>query len=117
MGISGVMADQPHVGQAEVPANPPQPGLKFLEFTVYFMGGLLILMLIVLIAGIIWKASRRGEAVPEAPKLINLQLPPGTPAGPFTLDGDRLVLQAGGEIIIVDVKKGTILSRVKLSSP
>ena len=29
--------------------DPPQPGLRFLETTVYIMGGLLVLMLVVLL--------------------------------------------------------------------
>jgi hypothetical protein len=111
------MAEHQHVSDSEAQANPPQPGLKFLEFTVYFMGGLLVIMLLILLGGIAWKATRRGEVPPEAPKLIELGLPLGAVAGPFTLDGDRLAIQSGNEIIVLDVKKGVILSRVKLSAP
>jgi hypothetical protein len=110
------MTDQLHVGETGAAANPPQPGLKFLEFTVYFMGGLLILMVIGLIAGIAWKATRRAPP-PEGPKVIELGLPQGAPTGPLTLDGDRLVIHSGNEIIVLDVRKGVILTRIKLSAP
>lgn len=94
--------------------TPPQPGLKFLEATVYIMGGLLVVMLIVLVGGVIWKASRRGDAPPEAPKLVELALPPQSSVEQMTLDGDRLAIRTAQEIVVVDIRKGTILARIAL---
>jgi hypothetical protein len=111
------MADQPQISDTDASANPPQPGLKFLEFAVYFMGGLLIIMLLILLIGIAWKASRRETLPAEPAKLIELGLPRGTPASSFALDGDRLAINAGNEIIVVDIKKGAVLSRIKLTTP
>ncbi len=97
--------------------TPPQPGLKFLEAAVYIMGGLLVLMFVVLIGGIAWKVTHRGEApVPEA-KLVELGLPAETKVNQLALDGDRLAIDTGAEIIVVDVRKGTVVSRIKLRSP
>lgn len=97
--------------------TPPQPGLKFLEAAVYIMGGLLVLMFVVLIGGIAWKVTHRGETpVPEA-KLIELGLPAETRVNQMTLDGDRLAIDTGPEIIVVDVRKGAVISRIKLRAP
>ncbi len=95
----------------------PQPGLKFLEAAVYIMGGLLVLMLVVLIGGIAWKIANRGEALPPEAKLIELGLPRETKVNQLALDGDRMAIDTGAEIIVVDVRKGTIISRIKLRSP
>ncbi len=94
--------------------EPAQPGLKFLETTVYIMGGLLVLMLIGLIGGIIWKANHRTEAPPEPPKMFGAGLAPGTAIDGMSLDGDRLAIRAGDEVVVMDVRKGVVLSRIKL---
>jgi hypothetical protein len=104
---------------AETPPGPQptQPGLKFLEAAVYIMGGLLVLMFVVLLGGIAWKIANRGQApVPEV-KLIELGLPAETKVNQLALDGDRLAINTGAEIIVVDVRKGTVISRIKLRSP
>ncbi|MGQ0484471.1 MAG: hypothetical protein ACT4SY_03845 [Hyphomicrobiales bacterium] len=104
---------------AETPPEPqaPQPGLKFLEAAVYIMGGVLVLMFVALIGGIAWKIATRGETpVPET-KLIELGLPPETKVNQLALDGDRMAIGTGEEIIVVDVRKGTVISRIKLRSP
>jgi hypothetical protein len=95
-----------------------QPGLKFLEAAVYIMGGLLVLMLVILLGGIGWKLMRRAPAEPPQLQLIDVATPEGASVGGMTLDGDRLAVQvitgAGHEIIVVDTRKGTILSRIRL---
>jgi hypothetical protein len=98
--------------QAAEQANetPPQPGLRFLEMSVYIMGGLLVIMLLVLLGGIAWKVTR-GKA-PEAPT------PAGAAISGVILDGNTMAVQivAGGrhEVVVVDTRKGTIVSRVRL---
>ena len=76
------------------------------------MGGLLVLMLIVLIGGVAWKAARRGEAPPEPPKLLDL---PSAALEQMLLDGDRLALRTAAEIVVIDVRKGTVLLRLSRS--
>lgn len=78
------------------------------------MGGLLVLMLIGLIGGIIWKATQKSDPVPQAPKLFGAGIPPGTRIDTIALEGDRLAIQAGGEVIVIDTKKGQVLSRIQL---
>lgn len=97
--------------------TPPQPGLKFLEAAVYIMGGLLVLMFVVLIGGIAWKVTHRGETPAPEAKLLELGLPAETRVNQMTLDGDRLAIDTGTEIIVVDVRKGAIISRIKLHAP
>src|SRR5215207_9352094 len=93
------------------PGAPAQPGLKFLEWAVYIMGGLLVLMLVVLIGAIAWRAARRADAPPEAPKTIEVHTPEAVTD--LALDGDRLAIRAGREIIVVDIRKGLILARIR----
>lgn len=93
---------------------PPQPGLRFLEATVYVMGGLLVVMLIVLIGGIAWKVKQRGSAPPEQARLVELGLPAGAAVNHVSIDGDRVAVTTAAEIIVVDVRKGAIVARLKL---
>jgi hypothetical protein len=99
------------------PVEAPQPGLKFLEATVYIMGGLLVLMLVILIGGVTWKALRRGPPEPPAATIVDVPLAAGVTVGAMTLDGDRLAVQTGEgdlrEIIVIDTRKGTVISRVR----
>jgi hypothetical protein len=99
--------------------NPPQPGLRFLEMTVYIMGGLLVIMLLVLLGGIAWKVTR-GKAPAELPKanLVEIGAPAGATIAGVTLDGNNMAVQVvagtSHEVIVVDTRKGTIVSRVRL---
>ena len=105
--------------QPDMGDTPPQPGLRFLEMTVYIMGGLLVIMLVVLLGGIAWKATR-GKTPEEPPKvnLVEIGVPAGATIGSVTLDGNSMAVQvtAGGaqEVVVVDTKKGVIISRVRL---
>jgi hypothetical protein len=97
---------------------PPQPGLRFLETTVYIMGGLLVLMLVVLLGGIVWKVSTKGPQEPAKPNLVELATPAGAQVQSVTLDGDRMAIHVVSgsthEIIVVDTKKAQVLSRITL---
>lgn len=105
--------------QPDMGDTPPQPGLRFLEWTVYIMGGLLVIMLVALLGGIAWKATR-GKAPEEPPKasLVEIGVPAGATIGAVTLDGNTMAVQvsAGGtqEVVVVDTKKGVVVSRVRL---
>jgi hypothetical protein len=99
--------------------TPPQPGLRFLEMTVYIMGGLLVIMLVALLGGIAWKVTR-GKAPEEPPKasLVEIATPAGATIAGVTLDGNTMAVQvvAGGshEVVVVDTRKGVIVSRIRL---
>src|SRR4051794_2639402 len=94
------------------------PGLRFLEAAVYIMGGLLVLMVVGVIGGIAWKLTHR--AAPEATeRALDIPVPAGATVSGVTLDGDRLAVQIDGggktEIVVVDARKGTVLSRIRLA--
>jgi hypothetical protein len=95
-----------------------QPGLKFLEAAVYIMGGLLVLMVIGLIGGIIWKATRKAPVEPIVPAIVDIETMPGARIGQMSVNGDRAILQitrnGEDEVVVVDVKKGAILTRIRL---
>ncbi len=88
--------------------------MKILVASVYIMGAMLVVLLVALVVGIVWKIKARSEVKIEAPKVVGAGLAPGTAIDSVTLDGDRLAIRAGGEVVIVDVKRGTVLSRVRL---
>ena len=107
--------------KAELPQEAPgteiqQPSLRFLEMAVYIMGGLLVLMLVGLIGGIIWKTAHKGEQSAPATQLLNLGLETGSQVQQLQLDGDRLLVSTGTEIIIVDIRKNAIISRISLKA-
>ena len=110
------MTDSDELPQGSGGPEVPQPGLKFLEAAVYIMGGLLVLMLLGLIGGILWKATHKTEPPPPQTQLMNLGLVAGTEAKAMTLDGDRLAINTGAEIIVIDIRKNTIISRVSLTA-
>lgn len=99
--------------------SPPQPGLRFLEMTVYIMGGLLVIMLLVLLGGIAWKVTRgKAPAEPPKPSLVEIGAPAGATIAGVTLDGNTMAVHVvagtAHEVVVVDTRKGTILSRVRL---
>ena len=97
--------------KADLPLEPEvhQPGLKFLEAAVYIMGGLLVLMLLGLVGGIIYKIANKSVAPPPEAKLLDLG---SIAVQDMQLDGDRLAIRTATEIIIVDFRKNTVLSRI-----
>jgi|GEM_PF-3413955 len=106
-------------GKAELPGGEAaseirQPGLKFLEAAVYIMGGLLVLMLVGLIGGIIWKVTYRAETPPVETKLLNLGLAAGIQVQAMELDGDRLAINTGGAIIVIDIRKNAVITRIAI---
>ena len=104
----------------EIP-EPKQPGLRFLEAAVYIMGGLLVLMLVGLLGGIAWKVTRKAPSETTPAQMIDIATPEGASVGGITLDGDRMAVHvisgANHEIVVVDTRKGVILSRVRLKPP
>jgi hypothetical protein len=109
------MTGKPELPEGETEPMIRQPGLRFLEAAVYTMGGLLVLMLVGLIGGIAWKVTHRGEMPPPETKLLKLGLDAGSAVQAIELDGDRLALNTGQEIIIIDIRKNTVISRITIT--
>ena len=92
------------------------PVNRFLVLAVYFMGAILILLFIGLIVGIIYKIKHRVE-IPEGTGLVELGLPATAQVREATLTGDRLTINTGAEVFVVEMSSRKVLLRVKVSSP
>ena len=83
---------------------------------VYIMGIVLVLLFLVLVTAIVWKGIRKSEPKPGAPPaIVNLNLPPGTKFQSTVLDGDRLAVNTGSEVIVIDIRKNAVISHVMAS--
>ena len=66
-----------------------------------------------LIGGIAWKATRRAEPAPEMVKELSLDAAAGE-ISQVSLNGDRLAVTSPGAITVFDVRRGTVIARIKL---
>lgn len=109
------MTETAELQNAEQVATELPASAKTLLRVVYIMGVILMLLFLLLVGGIIWKAMNRPPApATGAPgPVVDLGLPAGTVIQSMVLDGDRLVLSAGSEVIVVDLRKNVILSRIR----
>jgi hypothetical protein len=89
------------------------PSARLLLRVVYIMGIILVLLFLTLIGGIIWKSTRKAEpkAAPP-PAILGLNLPQDSDIRSAEVDGDRLVLNTGREVIVIDLRKNAIVSRI-----
>ena len=86
---------------------------RILLRVVYIMGIILVLLFLTLIGGIIWKSTQKSVPKPvPPPAALNLSLPEGMDIRSAEIAGDRLVLNTGREVIVIDVRKNTIISRI-----
>lgn len=93
---------------AEVP-----PSAKRMLRVVYIMGVILVLLFLTLIGAIIWKAARKPAVPAVVPaSALSLGLPQGTDLRETQLDGDRLVINTGREVIVIDLRKNAVISRI-----
>jgi len=96
--------------------NEAPPVNRFLVWAVYFMGAILLLLFIGLIAGIIYKIKTR-VSLPTGTTQIELGLPAGAQARDASVVGDKLIINTGGEVFVIDISSRQILLRVKLGVP
>ena len=85
-------------------------------WAVYFMGALFVLLFIGLIVGIAYKIKHR-VTTPEGTGQIELGLPADVQAQEATVAGDKLTINTGKEIFVIDITSRQVLLRVKLGSP
>ena len=103
-----IARQEPSEASAGVPASA-----RLLLRIVYIMGIILVLLFLALVGGIIWKSTQKAQPRPPAPPaMLNLGLPEGTDIRHAEIDGDRLVLNTGHLVIVIDLRKNTILSRI-----
>jgi hypothetical protein len=118
---------------ASEPDKTPLPGTVFtprqvraLKITVIVMGILLVGGFAVVVAGIMYQASKLGDnklapAVTVLPGVqAELAVPRGATVTSMALDGDRLALHlksaTGPEVVVIDVRTGKVISRIKLKA-
>jgi hypothetical protein len=89
---------------------------KGLLRVVYIMGIILVLLFFTLVAGIIYKSQHKGVAA-DLPSVVDLGLPSGTLAKEAVLSGDKLTINTGSEVIIVEMSSRKVLLRIKVATP
>ena len=95
-----------------IPAEISASARRLLR-VVYTMGVIMVLLFLLLIGAIIWKATRKPEVKPDpATTPVSLGLPQGSEIRSATLDGDRLVIVTATQVFVVDVRKNQLISRV-----
>jgi hypothetical protein len=95
----------------------PPASAKLLLRVVYIMGIILALLFVALVGGIIWKSTKKAESTGSTgPALVELGLPAGTAVQSMQLDGERLAISTGAEIIIVDIRKNAIVSKIVINT-
>jgi hypothetical protein len=114
---------------ASEPDNTPLPGTVFtprqvraLKVAVVVMGILLVGGFALVLATIVYQASKGGEGATPSTLLtemkVDLAVPKDASVTSLALDGERLALHLssaeGAEIVVVDLTSGKVISRVKL---
>jgi hypothetical protein len=109
----------------EFSPGPMAGHVGLLKAAVTIMGVMLVVGTIVLIAGIIWKASQlpadSGSSAggpAGAFEALDIVVPAGSVVGSVVIGGDRMAVTVEGaesEIIIVDLRRGEIVGRVRLT--
>jgi hypothetical protein len=100
------MSDQTDTASEAPPAN------RSLLRLVYGLGIVLVLLFVAVIGGIVYKINKRSEAPPPAGS-VSLGLPPQSAIRDAQLTGDRLTINTGSEVIVVEVSTQRVLLRVK----
>lgn len=91
------------------------PGTRLLLRLVYIMGVVLVLLLIILIGGIVWKAARPSmPKAAEAPAAYDLGLAPGETVLAVALDGERMAVTTSSGIVVVDLRRHRVEARIGL---
>jgi hypothetical protein len=113
------------------PDNTPLPGTVFsprqvraLKIAVIAMGLLLVGGFAFVLAAIVYQASRGGQdgaaAGGAASSGLETELATAkdTSIGALSLDGDRLAIhlnsEAGPEVVVVDLRSGKVVARIRL---
>jgi lysylphosphatidylglycerol synthetase-like protein (DUF2156 family) len=109
------------------PDNTPLPGTVFtprqvrvLKIAVIVMGLLLVGGFAFVLAAIVYQASKGEQGAPAGEEAVaaELHIPKDASISTLALDGDRLALHlqssAGPEIVVIDLKTGKTLARIKL---
>ena len=101
------------LSQEQPPPVAVPPSARLIIGAVYIMSGLLVLMFLALVGGVIWKVTHKAtKAEMGPPELIDLDLPAGASVQSMDLDGDRIAINTGSEIVVIDLRKNAVISRI-----
>jgi hypothetical protein len=107
----------PEIAKAQDP-----PNVRLLKYLVIVLGVLLIGCFVAVFAIIGYRLAHPRATTSQAEvKEVGLPVGAGTQIGQLVMDGDRMALHLSGkdgeEVVVIDVRRGLILSRVKLGRP
>jgi hypothetical protein len=105
--------------------DQPMPGplagrVRMLKAAVTFMGVMLVVGTVILVIGIVWKASQlpKGSATGAGTfPALDIAVPPGASLRSLAMDGDRMAVTldtAPNEIVIIDIGRGAEVGRIRL---
>ena len=90
------------------PVHPgPPPGLLRL---VKVLGAVMVLLFVVLIGGIIWKATNRPPPPPAADVVVDLGIDPSS-IRHLSLEGGLLAISTDKELLVIDIKSRKVTFR------
>lgn len=94
--------------------------IRMLKAAVTIMGVMLVVGTVILVIGIVWKASQlpKGSATGARTfPALDIAVPPGASVGSLAMDGDRMAVTldtAPNEIVIIDIGRGQEIGRIRL---
>ncbi len=128
MDTSQTTPQQPQAPGPEEYDSPFSPrGQRILKFAVVIMGVMLVVGFMVVVGTIAYRAVKLSQADPsitDAPakhgfSRLEVDVEPDTLISQIELDGNRMAVHvtknAADEILIIDIKRGTLLGRVRLN--
>ena len=96
----------------QIAAEAP-PVNKFLIRLVAWLGAVLLLLFALLVAGIIYKATRKAPPPPTiADVFVGVGLPPDSKFESAVLTGDKLTINTGTMVYVIDVPGRRVLLKV-----
>lgn len=104
----------------QVLPGPLAGNVRMLKAAVTIMGVMLVVGTIILVAAIVWKASRLSEGSATGAggfPALDIAVPPGASVRSVAIDGDRMAVtleSAPNEIVIVDIGRGEVVGRIRL---
>lgn len=102
------MDDQTQIAGETPPVN------KFLLRLVTWLGVILLLLFFALVGGIIYKSANKPKPSQNpADVLLGIGLPPNEKFESVVLSGDRLTVNTGSQIYVIDVPARRVLLKVQ----
>ena len=100
--------------------GPLAGNVRMLKAAVTIMGVMLVVGTVILVIGIVWKASqlpKRSAAGAGGFPALDIAVPPGASVRSLAIDGDRMAVtldSAPNEIVIIDIGRGEEVGRIRL---